>query len=282
MEKLCDLHTHSVFSDGTNTPAEIIDLAIQANLSAVALSDHNTVDGLSDFLSAAEGKNIEAIAGSEISVDYNGTELHMLALFIPKPYFSHITELMKEMHVRKEESNIALTEALASVGMILDYQAIKSSTVNGQVNRAHFAKALMQKGYVSSIDEAFKTHLSLNAGLYNPPKRLTVWEALDFIKTIGAVSVLAHPFLNLSLERLTELLPVAKAHGLVGMECFYPLYDDKLTEESFALAENFGIKPSGGSDFHGSTKPYISIGVGKGDLRIPYEWAVELKNSLNK
>ena len=138
----------------------------------------------------------------------------------------------------------------------------------------------MQNGYVSSIEEAFNTHLSLKAGFYKPPKRLTVWEALDFIKTIGAVSVLAHPYLNLSSERLTELLPVAKAHGLVGMECFYPLYDAQTTDDALAVAKQFGIKPSGGSDFHGSTKPDIDLGVGKGNLRIPYEWALELKASL--
>ncbi len=280
MEKLCDLHTHSIFSDGTSTPAEIIDMAIKANLSAVALSDHNTVDGLPDFLSAAVGKNIEAIAGTELSVDYDGTELHLLALFIPQVNFSQISELMVEMDKKKEESNIALVDSLSRAGMILDYEAIKSQTPTGKVNRAHIARGLMQKGYVSSIEEAFNTHLSLEAGHYKPSKRFSIWEALDFIRSIKAVPVLAHPFLKLSKEELTILLPLAKKRGLVGMECYYTTHDAEATETALSLARDFDLCFSGGSDFHGDTKPGVHLGVGKGNLRIPYEWALKLKASL--
>lgn len=278
MDKWCDLHTHSIFSDGTCTPMEIIDGAIKAGLSAVALSDHNTVDGLPDFLHAAEGKPIEPILGTEFSVDYNGTELHMLGLFIKPEYFSQISELMQNVMLRKEQSNIDLIESLARAGIRLDYNEIKQMTPNGKINRAHIATAMTQKGYTASVAEAFETHLSKSAGHYKEPQRLTVWEILDFIRSIGSVSVLAHPFLNLSEKELTAFLPLAKAKGLIGMECYYSLYDEGTTSVSLRIANEFGLLPSGGSDFHGSRKPDIQLGVGKGNLKIPYEWYLDLKN----
>lgn len=106
--KLCDLHTHSIFSDGTYSPEELINEAVNIGLSSIALCDHNTVDGLPDFLNAANGKNIEAIAGSEFSVEYNGTELHLLALYIPKESFNKISVLMKKVNIRKEKSKVIL------------------------------------------------------------------------------------------------------------------------------------------------------------------------------
>ena len=276
---ICDLHTHSMFSDGTYSPAELIDEAIRTGLSAVALTDHNTVDGLPDFISAAEGKKINIVLGSEFSLDYNGTELHMLGLFIKPRYFPQVSLLMNDVMHRKEQSNIDLIESLKGIGICLDYDEIKSSTPNGKINRAHIATAMVQKGFVSSVSEAFETHLSKSAGFYTEPKRLTIWEILEFIKSIGAVSVLAHPFLNLQEEELVRFLPVAKEKGLAGMECYYSLYDESVTDTSLKIADKFGLLKSGGSDFHGSRKPDISLGVGKGNLEIPYEWYLELKES---
>ena len=281
MDKWCDLHTHSIFSDGTCSPAEIIDGAIKAGLSAIALTDHNTVDGLPDFMTAAKDKPIEAIPGAEISVDYNGTELHMLGLFIKPEYFPQISELMQVVMHRKEQSNINLIESLARIGIHLDYDEIKRTTPNGQINRAHIATAMTQKGYTHSIEEAFETHLSKSAGFYKEPQRITVWEALDFIQSIGAVSVLAHPFLNLSKNELADFLPLAKEKGLVGIECYYSLYDEETTAASLRIANDFGFLRSGGSDFHGSRKPGIRLGVGKGNLKIPYEWHLDLKHVAN-
>lgn len=280
MEKLCDLHTHSVFSDGTYTPAEIIDEAIKTGLSAVALCDHNAVDGLPDFLKAAEGKDITAVPGAEFSVDFGGKELHLLGLFIPCEAFGKISDLMKDVNKRKEESNIKLIKSLNRAGYRIDYNALKNSTPNGKFNRAHVAAALTEKGYVKSRKEAFARLLSPEAGHYVEPERLNVWQMIDFINDIGAVAVLAHPFLNLSEEELAEFLPKAEKRGLAGMECLYSLYTPETTEKAFLLAEKAGLKMSGGSDFHGANKPDISLGTGKGNLKIPYEWAEELKNCV--
>lgn len=275
----CDLHTHSVYSDGTYTPNEIIDASIGMGLSAVALCDHNTVDGLPEFLTAAENKNIEAIAGAEFSVDYNGTELHLLGLFIPENQFAHISQLMDEVIERKKQSNINLIASLNCAGYKINYAHIKESTPNGKFNRAHIAAELTRKGYTKSISHAFDTLLSPEAGYYVEPKRLLFLEMVEFLKSVGAIPVLAHPFLNLSESEIEALLPIAKEKGLVGMECYYSLYDEKTTDAAFHLIEKYKLKCSGGSDFHGENKPDIQLGVGKGNLRIPYHWANMLKTA---
>lgn len=274
---ICDLHTHSIYSDGTFTPAELIDGSIKAELSAVALTDHNTVEGLPHFINAACGKGIDIVLGTEFSADYNGTELHILGLFIKPEYFSQITELMQIGVQLKEQSNIDLIESLSRAGISLDYDEIKRSTPIGRVNRAHIATALTQKGYTASVAEAFETYLSKTGGHYKEPQRITASEILDLIKSIGAVSVLAHPFLNLSEAELTRFLPPAKDKGLVGMECCYSLYDDATVQTSLRISDELGLLPSGGSDFHGTRKPDISLGSGKGNLRIPYEWYLRLR-----
>lgn len=278
MKQFCDLHTHSVFSDGTCTPEELLTMAEDLKLSAIALCDHNTVDGLPVFLEAARHHKIEAVPGAEFSVDLDGTELHLLGLEIPTAYFSQIADLMDEVIRRKEESNRALIHSLGRAGYSLDYEALKTQTPNGKINRAHIALALTQQGYTASVQEAFSTLLSPAAGHYVAPKRLTVWEMLEVITSIRAIPVLAHPFLNLSPERLREFLPKAARRGLRGMECQYSLYDTETTQTAFRMADAYGLKYSGGSDFHGAVKPNIHLGVGKGNLQIPYQWLRDLQS----
>lgn len=279
MKKTCDLHTHSTFSDGTYTPTELIDAAAGMGLASVALCDHNTVDGLTEFLNAAKGENIDAIAGAEFSVDYNGTELHLLGLFIPENQFGKISELMVDVNERKRQSNINLIASLNEAGYEIDYEQIKNSTPKGNFNRAHVAEELTRKGYTESKDQAFKTLLDSKAGYYKEPERLGLFEMIGFIKSIGAVPVLAHPFLNLNEEELEVLLPRAKEKGLAGMECYYSTYSEDVTQKALSLAEKYGLRFSGGSDFHGERKPDIELGVGKGNLKIPYEWSVALKSA---
>ncbi len=279
--KICDLHVHSNFSDGTYTPAEIISRAAEIGLSAVALCDHNTVDGLSNFIEAAEGTDVTAIAGAEFSVDYGGRELHLLGLFIPDVQFCKVTELMHEVNERKAQSNILLIESLRRAGYDISYEDIKSSTPSGNFNRAHIAAELTRRGYTTSVKHAFDTLLSPTAGHYEEPKRIGVFEMIDFIRSIGAIPVLAHPFLNLNEDELEALLPIAKKRGLVGMECLYSTYDRETTEKAFALASKYGLLYSGGSDFHGANKPDIELGVGHGELEVPFEWAERLANTAN-
>jgi predicted metal-dependent phosphoesterase TrpH len=275
--KYCDLHTHSVYSDGTFTPEELISAAKQAGLAAVALTDHNTVAGLPCFLAAAQGSGVEAVPGVEISTDYGEKELHILALFVRPEHYDAITDLMEEMLRRKEESNVALVDALFRAGYPVDYAAIKARTPNGQVNRALIAAELARLGYVEDIQDAFKKLLSPKRGLYTPPKRISSYEAIRFIKSLGCTAVLAHPFLNMDVAMLRGFLPEAVACGLDGMETVYSKYSPEETALAIRIAQEFGLKNSGGSDFHGQNKPDIAIGTGRGDLKIPVEWMEALR-----
>ncbi|MBQ2911025.1 MAG: PHP domain-containing protein [Clostridia bacterium] len=278
MKKYCDLHTHSVFSDGTWTPSQIIEKAGSLGLSSVALCDHNTVSGLPDFLSAAEGKDIEAVCGCEFSVDYEGRELHLLGLFIRPERFSDVSSLMDSVIARKEQSNIDLVSKLNNAGYAVDYDKIKAENPGATINRAHIARELTRLHYTTSVSEAFSTLLSPAAGFYVEPERLTVWQVIEFICSIGAVPVLAHPFLELNELELREFLTKAAPLGLCGIEAEYPLFDSEERALLRDIARDFGILTSGGSDFHGETKPDTHIGIGTGDLRVPSEWANELSS----
>lgn len=270
MKAYCDLHTHSYFSDGTCSPKEVVEAAEKLGLGAVALTDHNTVAGLPEFLEAARGKALEAVPGIEFSTDYGDTELHILALYVRPEHYAAITALVEEMKARKERSNIDLVASLNRAGYALDYEQIKAATPGGQVNRAHIGAALTEKGYTASIREAFRLLLSPKRGYYVQPKRLDALDTIRFIKSIGAVAVLAHPFLNLKTpEALREFLAQAKDCGLNGMETMYPLFDEETSRLAYRIAGEFGLQPSGGSDFHGRNKPDIRLGTGKGSLAVP-------------
>lgn len=274
---ICDLHIHSNFSDGTLTPAELIALAEQQNVSAVALCDHNTVNGLPDFKKAAENSNVIAINGIEISTEYNGTELHILGLFLSEYRFEEISDMMSSIKVFKEESNKNLVENLRNGGYLIDYDEIKSKNGGAYINRAHIAAELIEKGYFNDRKEAFDTVLSPDGGYYVPPERFKALEIIGYLDSIGAVPVWAHPFLDMNAEEIDAFLPIAKAHGLVGMETRYSEYSEKTQKKAEKLAEKYGIKQSGGSDFHGSNKPDISLGTGKGNLEVPFEFYENLK-----
>ena len=274
--KLCDLHTHSTYSDGSFSPEELIKLAEKEGLSAIALTDHNTVSGLTHFLTASKNTDVEAALGVEISCDYNGDELHVLALFIENR-LAEVEKFLEIPKARKEASNKSLAENLIKNGYKIDYERMKSQT-GGSINRVHFANELIKNGYIKTVNEGFDTILSEERGLYLPPKRLTAFEVLEFIKGIGAVSVLAHPLLNLTKDQLIEFLPKAKDFGLMAMETRYSKYSLEEQEFSTKLAKEFCLLESGGSDFHGENKPDIKLGVGHGDLRVPYEFFKSMKN----
>ncbi len=277
MEKYCDLHTHSVFSDGTYTPAELICEAETIGLTAVALTDHNTVAGLPAFMEAARESAVEAVPGVEFSTDYLDTELHILALFVKPEHYGTITDLLEDAQRRKDESNADLVEKLRRAGYDIDYAQIKSRTPGGQVNRAHIAAELTDKGYTESVQAAFKQLLSPKHGLYVPPKRIGAYEAIRFIKSLGCTAVLAHPFLSMDEGLLRQFLPEAAQCGLDAMEVYYAKYDASTTALAARIAEEFGIKPSGGSDFHGKNKPDIALGRGRGALQVPAAWCDALK-----
>lgn len=276
MERICDLHVHSTYSDGTLTPAQLVCLAQELEISAVALCDHNTVAGLPEFLKAARGSALQAIPGIEFSTDYRGGELHILGLFIDAQHYPAVTRLVEQMLLRKEQSNLDLIAGLKTAGIDLDYGMIKAGTPGGSVNRAVIAAEMVRKGYCASVKEAFANWLSEKHGYFHPPRRLDAVETIRFIKTIGAVAVLAHPFLNLDEQGLREFLPEAVDSGLDAMEIYYPKFTADQSLLAGRIAEEFGLLPSGGSDFHGENKPDIALGTGRGNLMIPVSVADRL------
>lgn len=276
MKLTCDLHTHSVYSDGTCTPAQLIQAARDAGLSAVALSDHNTVAGLPLFLEAARGSGVEAIPGIEFSTEYEKTELHILGLYIAPEHYGAINALLQNYLVQKEQSNRDLVHRLNQAGIQIDYDEIAAQAA-GRINRAVIGAEMVRKGYCESVKEAFSQWLSEKRGYYIPAKRPDAYETIRFIKSIGAAAVLAHPFLNLDEARLRAFLPEAVKAGLDAMEVYYPVYDAQTTDLARQMAEQFGLLESGGSDFHGQNKPDISIGTGRGNLAIPLSLAQGLR-----
>ena len=277
----CDLHVHSHFSDGTWPPAAIIAEAERIKLDAVALCDHNTVAGLPEFLAAGKNSPVETVPGIEFSTDYQGTELHILALFVKPEHYEAITRMMEDWKKRKEQSNIDLVAALNRAGYDLSYDTIQRKS-NGYINRAHIAAALTEAGYTESVQEAFKKLLNPSRGFYRPPEKLCAFDIIRFIKSIGAAAVLAHPFLNLEEAGLREFLREAVACGLDGMEVMYPKFSPEQAALAEKIAAEFGLLPSGGSDFHGENKPDIALGRGRGTLAVPKEWLEALRQRAEK
>jgi len=268
MNRICDLHTHSHYSDGTPSPREIITQAASLGLAAVALTDHNTVAGLPAFMQAAAAQEVRAIPGVEISTGYDGRELHIVGLFVAPETYDRITDFLSVINIRKEASNRRLIDALAGVGFSLDYEAIRKRH-KGNINRAVIAAEMLEKGYISEINAAFKGVLSARNGVYVPPERIPAFEAIAFLRSIGAVPVLAHPYLNMTQEKLEVFLPEARQHGLIAMETRYSTYTPETTEASIRTAARFGLLESGGSDYHGGNKPDIALGSGRGSLCVP-------------
>lgn len=274
MKKRCDLHTHSCCSDGTLTPAQLIEQAEKAGVAAVALCDHNTVAGLPEFVEAGRRSIVEAVPGIEFSTEYRGIELHILGLFIQEQYYEAVNELLSEALEQKKQSNVALVEKLKEQGLDIAYEAIVAET-GGTVNRAVIGAYLVRHGCCSSMEEAFDKWLNLDRGFYVPPKRPDAFEVIHFIKSIGAVAVLAHPFLNLNETQLREFL--AQAEELDGMEVYYSKFTEDQTALAEKISEEFGLVKSGGSDFHGANKPDIQVGSGTGSLRVSADCLEKLR-----
>ena len=274
--KRCDLHVHSLASDGTFTPTQLVIAAKEQGLT-IALTDHNGTDGLSEFLAAAEKYGVEAVPGAEISADCGGKEMHILALFVPESAYDAVNEFTAEMRRYKIEGNRELARRLTEAGYPVDIDKIIADYPDSYINRSHIARELVRLGYVRDVDEAFDTLLSKKMGYYVPCPKPTAEDTVAFIKSIGAVPVIAHPYLKFTTEELDEFIPRAKKLGLAGMETSYSEYTPETQAEAEATALRHGLLFSGGSDFHGSAKAHISLGTGMGDLFVPYEYYLKLK-----
>ncbi len=258
----CDLHVHSTHSDGTLTPAEIIFKAKELGMTAIALTDHNTVSGLPDFMSEAQKQGITAVAGTELSTVCKGREIHLLGLFIPPKHYADVTSLVLDYRARKEQSNRELTARLAADGYPIDYAEVQRRNPNGNINRALIAGELLAKGCVPSVKAAFDTLLGEGMGYYVPPERLDFFAAIRFLRSIHTLPIWAHPLQYMDEPAVRAILPAAVEAGLLGMEVQHSSYDDTTVTRAKAIADDFDLLCSGGSDYHGAVKPDVKLGVG--------------------
>lgn len=266
---LCDLHVHSRFSDGTDTPTQLISQAQQLGISALALCDHNTLAGLPEFLSAAADTNVEPIPGIEFSTTFRDLEIHILALNLPLSAYEPIQARLADGLRKKEAANRDLICRLQARNIPIQFEDLKAKSPTGYINRAHIAVELMHLGYTSSLKEAFSTLLSAKHGLYQPPAWPEAVGIIESIRRWGAIPVLAHPLLSMDASTCEDFLRLAVPAGLIGMETLYSRYNEEMTHTAEALAQKYGIMPSGGSDYHGANKPDVHMGKAAGNNHIP-------------
>lgn len=278
--RLIDLHSHSYYSDGTFSPEGLVILAKKQGLSALALTDHDTIDGLELFLSAGKKHGMETIAGIEFAAlweHYHRPEIHILGLGI-NPSAPKLTEQMATLRRSRDLRNHKMAEKLTAIGLPLSYEEVAKNAGGEIITRAHFANVLLQKGFVKSRAEAFSRYISPGLPGYIPREILSPALCIQTIKEAGGIAVLAHPTLySCSEEQLEELCEELLLLGLDGIECLYSTYTPAQTKMIEKLAKKYTLLPSGGSDFHGENKPDIQLGVGKGNLKIPYAFWENLK-----
>lgn len=265
-----DLHVHSSASDGSLTPEEVVSLARKAGLRCFALADHDTVDGVEPALQyAGKFENIDVIPGIELSCYYKNREIHIVGLFVNHRDKAFLEELQKLKQAR-EDRNEKMVQNFVDAGIPITIEELKHGNPNSVITRAHFARVLVEKGVCRNKTEAFDKYLGIGCPFYLPKPKVTPEHVLNLIKQAGGTAILAHPYsYKFSKSEVETLLDTLIPLGLSGLECYYSTYDDGQIQElrSIALAKNLLV--SGGSDFHGVVKPDISIGTGRGNLRIP-------------
>lgn len=280
--KFVDLHTHSNCSDGTLTPTQLLDYALSKGISAIALTDHNNVEGVNEFVDASKGKNIIAIRGCEFTTDYKGQELHLLGLFLDEDKLDLVREHLRKPVIAKEESTKQTILNFKNAGYDVDYDEFMEMFNTVVVkNRVHVYNYLHNKGVVGdNKQEAFDTVLKDGGPFYKSPKKLDFIETIDFIHSIGAVAVWAHPLFHVNSVKCEEILKAAEK--LDGVEVYYTTYSDEDTAFMLKMCEKYHLIISGGSDFHGENKPDVQIAIGHGNLNIPYSCYEELLKRKSK
>jgi len=281
-----DLHTHSNKSDGSLTPAELVAEAHRKGLSAIALTDHDTVEGLDEALEAAKAINagfaggsvaetklinkhqILVIPGVELSCEYQGKDVHIVGLDIDYHNQSFVTRL-KQFVDSREIRNIKMCNKLTEAGIPVDYEELKAMFGESVITRAHYARYMLAKGYIKSLTEAFDRYIGDNSPCFVAREKVSPAQGIELILSAGGIPVLAHPLLyKMGKDRLNNLVTELKDAGLVALEAIYSTYTPSDEREMRALANKHGLLISGGSDFHGAAKPGLELGTGYGKLYV--------------
>lgn len=284
-----DLHVHSNRSDGTLSPAQLVEYAMEKEVSAFALTDHDTTSGLDDAVSYAENLRRtlppqqaaavpEVIPGIEFSTEYQGQDIHILGLDIDYHRESFSRKLQDFVDSRTNR-NIRMCRLLQQAGIDITYEALLLAFPDAVITRAHYARYLYDKGYTSSPKEAFDRYVGDHCSCFVSREKVTPVQAVELILEAGGIPVLAHPILyRMSAARLDELTSSLKAAGLLGLEAVYSTYRPYEERQMRVLAAKYDLCISGGSDFHGANKPGLDLGTGYGRLFIPAELLEKMRN----
>lgn len=286
--RFVDLHVHSNKSDGTYSPRELVDYAMEKGLSAFALTDHDSVDGIEEAVAYAEelrheaekrntGEVPEVIPGIEFSTEYQGKDVHIVGLYIDihcPAFEKHLKDFVESRNIRNEK----MCKSLQGIGMDITYEALQEAFPGAVITRAHYAKYMLQKGYIKSMNEAFERYIGDHCPYYIPREKVTPEQAIRLTLEAGGIPVLAHPILyHMSDARLDELVARLKAAGLMAIEAIYSTYAPAEKRQIRKLADKYDLLISGGSDFHGGNKPGLDLAVGYGKLFVPYEVLTNIK-----
>lgn len=280
---LIDLHVHSNVSDGTLSPTQVVEHAVQQGLSAIALTDHDTVDGVKEAMDAAaslsaKGHNIRVIPGTELSVAYKNRDIHIVGLFLDVHHkeFNDFLNVAKEGRIAR---NRKMVENLQNAGLNITMEDLLDGSNDTVITRAHFAKHLVAIGAVKTKEDAFRRYLDSNTPYYVPREFFTPEDAIEMIHRAGGVASLAHPLLyKYTRSEVEKLVVYLKSFGLDALETYYSSHT--VADEYFVrnLARKHGLLMTGGSDFHGTNKPDIELGTGRnGRLKVSGELLAPLE-----
>ena len=272
-----DLHTHSVKSDGGMEPSGVVDTAKAAGLRAISLTDHDVIDGVREAMQRGEEVGVEVVPGIELSAKFK-TETHVLGYFVDLDNADFLEKLEEIKRVRMQR-NYETAENLRKIGFPISVEDAMELAPNGIIGRAHFARVMANRGYVSSVKEAFDKYLANGKPGYSTLQLLTPRDAVELIKSAGGLAFLAHLHLTrLEGDELYNFVKDLKDAGMDGIEGYYTEYTPEMQAEYQALAKKLDLAISGGTDFHGKMKPHISIGKGLGNMEIPYSVLENMKS----
>lgn len=279
---IVDLHVHSTKSDGSFTPKQLVDYALEKGLSAFALTDHDCVDGLDEAISYAKDKNVEVVPGIELSTEYEGRDIHILGLYIDhhsQAFEAHIQAFVNSRILRNQK----MCENLRGAGIDITYEALLERFPDSVITRSHYARYLLEKGYIKSMKEAFDKYIGDHCPYFVPREKVTPVQAVKLILEADGIPVLAHPILyHMSQHKLEQLVESLKEAGLMGIEAIYSTYAPAEERQVRRLAEKYHLLITGGSDFHGVNKPGLDLARGYGRLFIPEEILENLKKTRKK
>ena len=280
---MVDLHMHSSFSDGSDTPTQLVEKAKRLGLTAIALTDHDTIDGIPEFIMAGKQLGMITVPGVEISVDTklpNNGHMHMLGLFID-PQSKRLKETLDYLRTQRNIRAEKIIRKLNELGVSITLEELLEEAGEGSIGRPHVAKILVRKGVVSSIQEAFDIYLAKGKPAYMDKVKLGEEDAITMIHDAGGLAILAHAHLmnydtfDEARQRILEL----KSIGLDGFEIYYSTMPEEYTRGLIELANQEGFVVSGGSDYHGANKDNIEMGTGLGTLHVPDEIYWNLKEA---